>query len=348
MVPARTSAAASPVPSAAVSASPASVPAKPGKSAEPLTMAFAGDILLDGYVGNQIARYGTKYPFLKTAPLLKPADLAFANLETPVSIRGKASQGKTFVFRSKPETLEGLVYAGIDGVTLANNHILDYGQQAMLDTLIHLDRNRIGRTGAGANIKEAFRPYVKTIGGKSVAVLGVSRVLSGPAWYAGEKTPGAASAYTDEPMLSAVRASAKTHDFTVVYIHWNQEFKDYPEAYARKLARSLIDSGADLIIGAHSHCLMGVEYYKHKPIYYSLGNFVFNRSTRGGDKTLRSMIATFKLDPAGKLTSRVVPVQIKQGQPTPMDPSYNRVTYNLLNKLSYNAVVDTSGNVREK
>ncbi|MFD1908383.1 CapA family protein [Paenibacillus rhizoplanae] len=239
---------------------------------EKIRLTFAGDILLDGFVGDQIAKYGVDFPFAKVAPVLQKADLAFANLETPVSVRGAAAS-KTFAFRSKPAALAGLSAAGIDGVTVANNHILDYGRTAMLDTLVHLDKNNIGHTGAGANIDEAFKPYVKTVKGKRIAVLGTSRVLSAPSWYAGKNSPGAASAYTAEPLLSAIKKSAKDNDYTVVYIHWNQEFKDYPEAYARKLAKQMIDSGADIILGAHSHCLMGIEYYKHKPIYYSLGNF---------------------------------------------------------------------------
>lgn len=326
---------------------PAAVPVnRASADTESIHLVFAGDILLDGYVGEQIAKYGVNYPFLKVAPVFKKADMVFANLETPVSTRGTASQ-KTFTFRSKPETLGGLVYAGIDGVTLANNHILDYGQTAMLDTLIHLDRKGIGHTGAGVNVQEAFKPYVKTIQGKKIAVLGVSRVLASPSWYAGPNTPGAASAYKPEPLLSEIKKVSKTNDFTVVYIHWNQEFKDYPEAYARSLAKQMIDSGADMIVGAHSHCLMGIEYYKHKPIYYSLGNFVFNRSTRGGDKTLHSMLLNIELKDSG-ISGRITPVKIVAGQPNFMGSDYNAAAIQRLNKLSYNAKIDAAGVVREK
>lgn len=249
-----------------------------------------------------------QFPVCQSSSCPAKADLAFANLETPVSVRGKPAE-KTFAFRSKPETLGGLIFAGIDGVSLANNHILDYGQDAMLDTLVHLDKYKIGHTGAGSNIGQAFKPYVKTVKGKRIAVLGASRVLSGPSWHAGKDTPGAASAYTAEPLLSAIKKSAKDNDYTVVYLHWNEEFKDYPEKYARTLAKQMIDSGADIILGAHSHCLMGIEYYKHKPIYYSLGNFVFNKSTRGGEKTVHSMLADFTITKSG-IASKITPVKI--------------------------------------
>lgn len=345
-----------PVSQGAAAGAQASIPARTGavsskdeakpKAGDSIQMTFVGDVLLDGFVGKQIAKYGVNFPFAKVAPELKKADLAFANLETPVSTRGKAAN-KTFAFRSKPETLQGLLYAGIDGVTVANNHILDYGQDAMLDTLTHLRKAGIGVTGAGRNQSEAFQPYTKQIGDRKIAVIGVSRVLSGPSWYAGPNKPGAASAYSMEPMLSTIRKSAKAGNYTVVYIHWNQEFKDYPEKYARDMAKKMIDSGADLIIGAHSHCLMGVEFYKHKPIYYSLGNFVFNRSSRGGDKTLHSMMAEFTLTESG-VTSRIRPVKIVGGQPNFMDEAYNRQAIQKLNKLSYNARIDAKGNVYEK
>ncbi len=316
------------------------------QEADNITLTFAGDILLDGFVGEQITRYGVNFPFAKVAPALQKADIAFANLETPVSVRGKAVE-KTFTFRSKPAALGGLKFAGIDGVSLANNHILDYGQLAMLDTLTHLDRYKIGHTGAGSNIDQAFKPYVKTVKGKRVAILGASRVLSGPSWYAGKTSPGAASAYTAEPLLGAIRKSAKDNDYTIVYLHWNEEFKDYPEPYARTLAKQMIDSGADIILGAHSHCLMGIEYYKHKPIYYSLGNFVFNRSTRGGEKTLLSMLADFTISKSG-ISSRIRPVKIIGGQPNFMGAAYNKETIRLMNQLSFNAKIAADGAVSEK
>lgn len=325
---------------------PGAYGAKAPGAEKDITLAFAGDILLDGFVGEQIAAYGVKFPFVKVAPALQQADLAFANLETPVSTRGKPA-AKSFVFRSHPATLAGLSFAGIDGVTLANNHILDYGPDAMLDTLSYLDQYKLGHTGAGKNAAEAFMPYTKQIKGKRIAILGASRVLSGPSWHAGASRPGAASAYEPEPLLQAIRKSAQTDDYTIVYMHWNEEFKDYPLKESRTLARQMIDSGADIILGAHSHTLMGIEYYKHKPIYYSLGNFVFNRSTRGGEKTVHSMLLRFTIS-GEELSARITPVKIIGGQPNLMGAAYNKETIGLLNRLSYNARIGADGAVTEK
>ncbi|WP_379135909.1 CapA family protein [Paenibacillus sp. sgz500958] len=311
-----------------------------------ITLAFAGDVLLDGFVGDQIDKYGVNYPFVKVETTLKKADMAFVNLETPVTVRGEPSD-KMFVFRSKPASLGGLVYAGIDGVSLANNHILDYGPVGMLDTLIHLDKYKLGHTGAGKNSAAAFTPYIKTVQNKKIAVIGVSRVFSDPSWQADANRAGAASAYRLDSMLGEIKKSSKANDFTIVYIHWNVEFMDYPEKSSRELAKKIIDSGADMIVGAHSHSLMGIEFYKHKPIYYSLGNFVFNRSTRGGDKTLNSMLLNVEIE-GSKVTSRITPVKILAGQPNFMSDKYNQETIKLMNKLSYNAKIDSKGVVSEE
>ncbi|ANE48773.1 capsule biosynthesis protein [Paenibacillus swuensis] len=313
----------------------------------PVTMMFAGDILLDGYVGTQIKKFGIHYPWMKVAPSLRKADIAFANLETSVSVRGKPEANKMFTFRSEPKTLDGLKAAGVDGVSLANNHILDYGTQAMLDTMVHLDRRGIGRTGAGSSRDQAFKPYVKTVKGKKIAILGVSNVFSSSSWAAGAEKPGAASALTEEPLLSHVQKISSGSDFTVVYLHWNKEFQYTPEGYSRTLAKKLIDHGADLIVGAHSHTVMGGEFYKHKPIYYSLGNFIFNQSARGGPKTVLSMMLSVTvLD--GKVTGRIIPAKIIGGQPRLMDAKFNAAMYAHFNKYSYNAKASATGIVTEK
>ncbi|MFD2612509.1 CapA family protein [Paenibacillus gansuensis] len=313
----------------------------------PVSMTFAGDVLLDGYVGNQIKKNGTAYPFQKVAPVLRAADISFVNLETPVSVRGSKLEGKMFTFRSEPKTLDGLVYAGVDGVTLANNHILDYGQTAMLDTLVHLDRKGIGHTGAGKDAEQAFRPFIKNVKGRKIAIVGVTRVMEDRSWHAGTRKPGAASAFTDKPMLDYIKKTAGQSDFTVVYVHWNKEFSFTPEAYARDLARKLIDNGVDLVVGAHSHTLMGAEFYKHKPIFYSLGNFVFNQSTRGGAVTTLSMMLKVYWD-GSKTTTAIVPAKISGGQPRLMDQAFNQSIIAHVNRYSYNAKVSSNGVVKEK
>ncbi|WP_139368035.1 CapA family protein [Priestia abyssalis] len=311
---------------------------------EPITLAFAGDVLLDSGVGKDIEVHGVSYPFKHVASLLAQADLAAVNLETPVSKRGTPFQ-KQFAFRSRPETLQGIVDAGIDVVSLANNHTLDYGEEALLDTIDHLKAYRIGYTGAGKNEEEAFTAHYKIIKGKKVAILGLSRVLPNVSWFAKKDRAGIANAYHEEPMMEYVKKAVQSSDYTVVMIHWNKELADYPEEYAKAMARQFIDAGVTAVIGSHSHSLMGIEYYKGSPIYYSLGNFVFTNSSV--PKGRETVIAHITLD-NGAVSSSLTPLKIAAHQPVPMDQAYNEQLIQKLNNLSYNVQIDKKGNVSLK
>jgi poly-gamma-glutamate capsule biosynthesis protein CapA/YwtB (metallophosphatase superfamily) len=307
----------------------------------PITIAFTGDILLDKSVGTRIERYGVDYPFQKTADLLRKADLTVGNLETSVSTRGKPEQ-KEYTYRSKPHTLKGLANAGFDVVNLANNHTLDYGMDALFDTMDHLRQNHIGFTGAGRNEAEAFSPYVTTVKGKRVAILGLSHVLPNHKWFAGKSKPGLAHAYSAEPMMSYVKKAVQQSDYTVAVLHWNLEYKDVPEPYARKLAKQLIDNGVDAVVGSHSHSLMGIEYYKNAPIFYSLGNFVFttSRNPKGWESMI--VLVTFEGQHA---KSTVIPAKILNGQPVPLSGAGKARLIQKLNQLSFNTKVDDHGRV---
>ncbi|THF74053.1 CapA family protein [Cohnella fermenti] len=309
----------------------------------PITVNLVGDILLADSIDSYIRKYGVDFPFKRTADVLADADITFGNLETSVSTRGKPAN-KQFTFRSRPESLEGLVNAGFDGVGLANNHSLDYGFEALDDTIANVRRYGLGLTGAGQNNDEAFAPYVQEVRGKKVAIVGISRVLPEASWYSGKNKPGIAHGYSLEPMMTYVKQAVEQADYTIVFIHWNKEREDYPEEYAREYARAFIDAGADAVIGAHSHCLQGIEWYKGKPVFYSLGNFVFTSKT---EKSSDTMIVKLSLSDAG-VAAAVTPAKIVSTQPRLMDDEYNRNTYAKLNKLSFNAEVQGDGTVAEK
>lgn len=315
------------------------------KEDKPIEISFAGDILLDGKVAANMDKYGVNYPFEHVRELLSGSDISFANLETPISTRGQKAN-KTYTFRSAPKTLQGIVNSGIDGVSVANNHTLDYGVHALTDTLDYLDKYKIGHTGAGRDIDEAFTAYSKTVNGKKVAIVGISRVLSGPSWYAGDKKAGIASGYNFDSMMRYVKNAVKYSDLTIIYIHWNNEYEDYPEDYARTYAKAFIDAGVDAVMGSHSHCLQGIETYKGKPIFYSLGNFVFTPTQRS-NKAYDSMIATltFKGD---KVSSKITPVRLENTRPTLREAAYNEKTYSKLNKISFNVKVNKDGTVSAK
>lgn len=311
---------------------------------QPITINFTGDILTSGGLENIINQNGVDYPFEKVSHILQDADITFGNLEQAVSLRGNP-ENKQFTFRSSPEKLQGLVNAGFDAVSLANNHTLDYGEEALLDTLDYLTQYGLGYAGAGRNTEEAFSPYVAEVRGKTVAIISASRVLPYVSWYSGENKPGIASAYQSEPLQSYIRDAVSKYDHTIVYIHWNKELRDYPESYAPIMAKTFIDLGVDAVIGGHSHNLMGMEIYKGKPIYYSIGNFVF--TSRENHKNSETMIVTVELD-GEETRSKIQPAKILKGQPNLMGEAYDQQIINKLNSLSYNVYVDNEGNVLEK
>ncbi|MBM7650229.1 poly-gamma-glutamate synthesis protein (capsule biosynthesis protein) [Bacillus ectoiniformans] len=314
-------------------------------SHQPITLSFAGDVLLDRSVGESIKKHGVDYPFKGTAKVFQSTDIAALNLETSVSTRGKPAN-KQFTFRSRPETLRGVKNAGIDVVSLANNHTLDYGVDALYDTMKHLDDYKIGHTGAGKNEKDAFSARYIDVKGKKVAIIGISRVLPEVSWFATGSKPGIANAYHNEPMMTHVKKAVKNSDYTIVMIHWNRERQDYPEPYARQMAKMFIDAGVDGVIGSHSHCLQGIEYYKGAPIYYSLGNFIFTKS--GDPRGRETMMVKMTIDQKKGISTSVVPAQIFDGQPRLMDNSYNQKIYKKLSSISYNMKVDQRGNVIKK
>ncbi|MGV3487991.1 MAG: CapA family protein [Tuberibacillus sp.] len=309
---------------------------------QPITIKITGDILLDSTVGQDIDRYGVDYPFAGVKNLLTDADLTVGNLETSVSERG-TPQEKEFTFRSKPKTLQGLVHAGYDAVTIANNHTMDYGRDALLDTITYLDQYHIGHTGAGRDEASAFEAYYTTIKGKRIAIIGLSRVLPNESWYGLPNRAGIAHSYHDEPMYSYVKKAVQNSDYTIVYIHWNKERMDYPEAYARTMAKAFIDLGVDAVIGSHSHSLMGIEMYKGAPIFYSMGNFVFTPSSN--PKGSETMIAELTLNGGKVEKTSIVPAKIIKERPTLMDYAYNQYILNKITRLSFHVHVDEKGNI---
>ena len=313
------------------------------KADKPISIAITGDILLDKSVGEKIKQNGVNYPFLKVSPILKKADITAGNLETSVSLRGKATD-KQFTFRSKPKTLQGLVNSGYDMVGLANNHTLDYGFEALADTITNLKKYKLGYSGAGKNEQEAFKAYSTTVKGKRVSIISVSRVLPSSEWFARGSHAGIAHAYEDEPMMTYVKNTVAHSDYTLVMVHWNRERMDYPEPYAREMAKKFIDAGVSAVIGGHSHSLMGVEYYKQAPIFYSLGNFVFTNSS--SSKGRETMIVNLTLNKK-KVDVKITPAKIIEGQPNLMGDSYNQYIRNKISDLSYNAKVNANGTVAQ-
>jgi poly-gamma-glutamate capsule biosynthesis protein CapA/YwtB (metallophosphatase superfamily) len=280
----------------------------------PVRMSAVGDVTYGEGVGVMMRQYGPRYPWLDVAPVLRRSDVSVINLETAVSNRGRAWPGKEFTFRGPPKALRATAkFAGVDVVSLANNHSLDYGRVAFADTLRFIRKFGLVKMGGGRNLKRARRPGVIEVGGLSVAFLGFSDVRP-PGFDAGPGRSGATPALP-ELIEADVRKAARRHDLVVAYYHWGIERDGTPTARQRSLGRLTLRSGADVVLGAHPHVLQPRERKGargRKLVAWSLGNFVFTGTSAW---TRTTGILNVKLGRAGVLDTRWRRAHIVNSQP---------------------------------
>ncbi len=256
-----------------------------------LTIAAVGDLMLGGRTEPFLNDFGPGYPFVEVMPVLGKADIVVGNLESPVSTRGIAVENKKFTLRAGPIAAAALKQAGFRVVTLANNHMMDFGPLALEDTLANLGENGILSAGAGMDLVDARTPAIVKIKGRTIAFLAYS--LTFPLeFFASAGRPGTAPGYADfvKADIEKIRPHA---DLVVVSFHWGAELLTAAKDYQIELGHQAIDWGADLVLGSHPHVLQELEVYKGRLIAYSLGNFVFGSES---NRTNCSMIllSTFK------------------------------------------------------
>ncbi len=248
-----------------------SLPAEDGT----VLLAAVGDVMLARTVGEYAERYGVDYPFAPVSAALKQADIAVANLECPIALGGDPWP-KTYVFRAHPSTALGLGRSGLNAISLANNHILDFGVAGMEETIGHLTAQGLAVVGAGRNRAEAERPLVYNIRGVRVALVAWVSYFRAADFAAGDGRPGVAFLDDLERMARQIEAAKQQADVVVVILHGGQEYDPAPTAAQQTAARRAVDAGADLVVGHHPHVLQPTEVYKGKLIAYSLGDFVFD------------------------------------------------------------------------
>lgn len=254
---------------------------------EPVCLIAVGDIMLSRGVAGEIKKNGGDplHPFLKIKEYLRSGDIVFGNLENPVT-PGREIMMPEMALRADPGSETALREAGFTILSLANNHLADFGPQGLLDTLGYLDNAGIGHTGAGETEDEAFAAEFIDMKGLRLAFLAFSDpAIIRDAYLAGAGHPGVA--FLDrEKMTAAVQGAREKADFVVVSIHAGTEYEPEPDQAQTRFARLAVDAGADLVLGHHPHVVQKVEKYKGKYIFYSLGNFVFDqkwsRATRIG------------------------------------------------------------------
>lgn len=248
------------------------------------TLIAVGDMMLSRTVAKRMREHGADYPFLETQTFLNSADITFGNLETPIT-PGEPVKAFEMSFRADPEAARALKNAGFDVVSLANNHTPNFGAQGLEDTFGYLRDEGIAYVGAGMNATEAAQPALVSANGIRFAFLAYNDDDVVPREYEATEAPGTAFMRI-ERMQEGVRRADVYADIVIVSMHSGTEYEPEPNPSQVEFARAAIDAGADMVIGHHPHVVQTMEYYKDRPIFYSLGNFVFDqmfsRETREG------------------------------------------------------------------
>ncbi len=276
-----------------------------------VTVAAGGDVNFGDGVTSYLTNGGMGYPFQDVSGIFETADLGFVNLECCISSGGAPVAGKEFTFRGPADSAAALRQGGIDIVSLANNHIKDYGTSAFLDTLTHLKEAGIAWCGAGNNAAEAYSPAVLEARGKKVAFVAFTWVIP-DGWPATATNPGCATTSDPERVANTIRDARSKADYVVASFHWGIELATSPNEEQRDLAHLCVDNGADLVLGHHPHVVQGFELYRNRLIAYSLGNYVFSPPREISSKTL-TLVAL--MGPGGLIQAKVVPNVISGYRP---------------------------------
>lgn len=278
----------------------------------------------------------------KMLDIMRSSDIMIANSEFTVSNRGTALPNKMYTFRAKKERLSIYDEMGVDMVTLANNHVYDYGVDAFNDMLDSFNEYKIPHIGAGHNIEEAKKPYYFIINGYKIAFVSASRA---------EKnimTPGASidsggvfRCYDPTDMINLIKELKSNSDYVIPIIHFGRENSHELEEEQVSSAHAYIDAGADMVVGHHVHTLQGVEIYNDKPIIYNLGNFLFN------NETIDTALFKVNLNKDGSMEYYIVPALQKDSKTEILEGDDKLRVINDINSWSINASLDEFGKIRK-
>lgn len=306
----------------------------PAQENPEVSLIAVGDIMLAREVANRYKAQGDiNYPFLKTASLLKGADITFGNLENPIT-SGAPVATSSMVFRADPGVEQALKSAGFDILSLANNHMSDQGHQGVLDTIKYLNAAQIKFVGAGKNINEANQAVFIESKGFKFAFLAYNDSDVVPPNYEASADKAGTAFMRVEKMRQAISMAKTQADFVIVSMHSGVEYVLNPNERQTQFARAAIDAGAELVIGHHPHVTQPIEKYKGKYIFYSLGNFVFDQMW--SHETRRGAIMEIAFNKNGVKSLKPYPILIHNySQP---DFATGKDASDILERLNFKAI----------
>jgi len=327
---------ASAVPSAALaSATPAPAPAPaPQPPRSPLVLVAGGDVNLGRKVGQRILRDAAFDPFVGIRPVLSRADIAFANLESPLSDQnGETEDRSRLAFVGPPAGAGLLARAPFHVVSVANNHAWDYERRGFLDTLTALEGAGVPFAGGSRLPGSQYEPVVLTVKGWSVALFAVTHLWN-PGGFANHEAREHVAWADDPRLLQALRAARKTHDLVLVSYHGGKEYVENAAQEPLDFARSVMAAGADAVLAHHPHVPQGVGWYEGRPIFYSLGNLVFGRH-RDHPWTGRGYLARLTFMPDKRVEVAACPYLIDKSLPhLAIEPAAQQMVVRYLRRAS--------------
>lgn len=312
-----------------------------------VTLSFVGDIsLADNF---DIMPYYDKrgkgvYGVLskEVVDIMNNADIMVANNEFTISDRG-SPLNKQYTFRASPSRLNIYKEMGVDLVSIANNHIYDYGEEAFQDSLKYLKEYDIPYVGAGTNIEEAKRAFYYIAGGYKISFISASRAEKNIITPSATSTSsGIFRCYDNELLINTIKEEKEKSDYVILLIHWGKEDSHELEEVMLKTSKEYVDAGADLVVGSHAHLLQGMEFYKDKLIAYNLGDFIFNRETKD------TGILNVNILNDGSMTYDFIPCMQKDYKTSILSDDNRLRVLNDMNNYSINAIFNTDGSIREK
>lgn len=268
-----------------------------------IKLAFVGDIMLDRGVKSSVYKnFAGDYEelFTKVGDDLQGYDILVGNLEGPISNKG-TDQGGVYSFRFEPKTVLALRDVGFDVLSIANNHIFNWGRLAFTDTLANLTSEKINYIGGGFNGNEAYSEKIIDLNGVKIAFLTFSEFAAGG--VNSSSTNSGIAVISEDEITRSVSEAKSQADLVVVSYHFGEEYADTPNSFQKKYAELAIDSGADLIIGHHPHVVQTLEQYKNVYIIYSLGNFIFDQYF--SKETMQGGILEVEVNSSNKIIEKV-------------------------------------------
>lgn len=328
---------------------------KQAASAYETVIRFTGDFSLADGVGtttyyNSVGKDLTKCIDASLLKQMNDSDIMVINNEFTYTTRGSALFGKDYVFRATPDTAKQLKTMGVDVAGLANNHVYDYGEIGLLDTLNTLQKEEIPYIGAGKDINEASEPIYFITNGKKIAIVAATQIERSTNFTkeATEHSAGVLKTLHPQKYTAAIEKAKRNADYVICFVHWGTEGTNLYGSDQKALAKAFVEAGADAIIGGHTHCLQGVDMIDGVPVCYSLGNFYFSQEAEM-PQAYDTAMAEIVIHNDGQLQAKMIPCSFADGRLTPVVQSDEKEKIlSLVRSYSDGATLDDEGVIIEK